>query len=59
MSEYLSTNGLCDYLSISKATMWRYLKSGKLPQPKRLSRKILLFNKKQVDEMLGLNEPCA
>lgn len=53
MSEYLSTNGLCDYLSISKATMWRYLKSGKLPQPKRLSDKILLWEKKLVDQMLA------
>ena len=53
MSEWLNTKQLCAYLHISKATMWRYLKAGKLPQPKRLSDKILLWEKKLVDQMLA------
>ena len=53
MSEWLSTKQLCEYLHISKATLWRYLKAGKLPQPKRLSDRILLWEKKLVDQMLA------
>ena len=53
MSEWLSTKQLCEYLHISKPTLWRYVKAGKLPQPKRLSDKILLWEKKLVDQMLA------
>ena len=53
MSEWLNTKQLCAYLHISKVTLWRYVKAGKLPQPKRLSDKILLWEKKLVDQMLA------
>lgn len=53
MRKWLSTKQLCEYLHISKPTLWRYLKAGKLPQPKRLSDRILLWEKKLVDQMLA------
>ncbi|MCI7586420.1 MAG: helix-turn-helix domain-containing protein [Campylobacter sp.] len=53
MRKWLNTKQLCAYLHISKTTLWRYLKAGKLPQPKRLSDKILLWEKKLVDQMLA------
>lgn len=54
---FLTPKDMCEYLHISKATLWRHIANGKLPQPtKRLSRSILLWNKSALDEMLGLNE---
>lgn len=52
----LNSVEVCAYLHISKATLWRYVKQGKIPQPKRLSRSILLWSKSALDEMLGLND---
>lgn len=53
---FLNPSDLSEMLRISKATLWRYVKSGKLPQPKRLSKQILLWNKNEVLEALGLAE---
>ena len=53
-STLLNSQEVCEYLKISKATLWRYVASGKIPQPKRLSRSILLWNKSTLDESLGL-----
>ena len=54
--KFLNPSDLSKMLRISKATLWRYIKSGKLPQPKRLSKQILLWNKSEVLEALGLAE---
>lgn len=54
--KFLNPSELAEMIRISKATLWRYVKSGKLPQPKRLSKQILLWNKSEVLEALGLAE---
>lgn len=57
MKNVLNSKELCEYLHIAKTTMWRLLKNGKIPQPKRLSDRILLWDKAEIDEMLGLKKP--
>ena len=38
--QWINPSDLCRYLGgISKVTLWRYYKSGKLPQPKPLKLK--------------------
>ena len=54
MQKFLNPRELSEYLRISKATIWRYVASGKLPQPKRLSKQILLWNLSEVNQKLGL-----
>ena len=56
MKNILNSKELCEYLHIAKSTMWRLLKNGKIPQPKRLSDKILLWDKAEIDETLGLKK---
>ena len=54
---FLTPKDMCEYLHISKDTLWRKIANGKLPQStKRLRRSILLWNKWALDEKLGLNE---
>ncbi|MCR4942382.1 MAG: AlpA family transcriptional regulator [Campylobacter sp.] len=54
--KWLNAKQLRAYLGgISQATLWRYYKrDGKLPQPKRLSKSILLWNLDEVNAKLGL-----
>lgn len=54
MEKFLNPKELSEYLRISKATIWRYVASGKLPQPKRLSKQILIWNLNEVNQKLGL-----
>lgn len=54
MNKFVNPKELSQYLRISKATIWRYVASGKLPQPKRLSKQILLWNLSEVNQKLGL-----
>lgn len=54
MNKFVNPKELSQYLRISKATIWRYVASGKLPQPKRLSKQILLWNIDEVNAKLGL-----
>ena len=53
--QWINPSDLCRYLGgISKVTLWRYYKSGKLPQPKRISKSILLWDINEVNQKLGL-----
>lgn len=47
---------LSEMLRISKATLWRYIKSGIVPQPKRLSKQNLLWDLDNVLSLMGLVE---
>lgn len=54
--KWLNAKQLREYLGgISQATLWRYYKKeNKLPQPKRISKSILLWNINEVNQKLGL-----
>ena len=43
------------YLNISKATLFRWIKEGKFPEPTRLSPKIVVWSKFEIDEWLEKN----
>lgn len=36
LEQFYRPNQVCEALNISKTTLWRYVKSGKLPQPIKL-----------------------
>ncbi|MDA3079337.1 MULTISPECIES: helix-turn-helix transcriptional regulator [unclassified Campylobacter] len=56
LNKWLNAKQLREYLGgISQATLWRYYKrENKLPQPKRISKSILLWNIDEVNAKLGL-----
>lgn len=56
LNKWLNAKQLRAYLGgISQATLWRYYKrENKLPQPKRISKSILLWNIDEVNAKLGL-----
>ncbi|MBQ7738092.1 MAG: AlpA family phage regulatory protein [Desulfovibrionaceae bacterium] len=39
-------------LGISKATVWRWLKSGKLPEPIRLGAKVVVWKKTEIENFI-------
>ena len=43
------------YLNISKATLFRWIKEGKFPKPTRLSPKLVVWSKFEIDEWLEKN----
>lgn len=43
------------YLNISKATLFRWIKEGKFPEPTRLSSKMVVWSKLEIDEWLEKN----
>ncbi|MBQ9292820.1 MAG: AlpA family phage regulatory protein [Campylobacter sp.] len=45
---------LSEYLRISKSSIWRFVKIGKLPQPKRISKFILLWDLSEINALFGL-----
>ncbi|MDA3073994.1 MULTISPECIES: helix-turn-helix transcriptional regulator [unclassified Campylobacter] len=50
----VNTKELSEYLRISKSSIWRFVKSGKLPQPKRISKFILLWDLNEINALFGL-----
>lgn len=56
LNKWLNAKQLRAYLGgISQATLWRYYKrENKLPQPKRISKSILLWDINEVNAKLGL-----
>lgn len=36
MERLIKTKELCDVLAISRTTLWRWIRAGRIPQPKRI-----------------------
>lgn len=53
MKDILTTKQLCELLGVSKTTLWRYVKKGKLPQPKKLSSHVHLWQKSEICALIA------
>ena len=54
MKEYIRVNELSTKFKISKPTIWRWIKNGKLKSYK-IGAKITVLDVQEVNEALGLN----
>jgi len=53
-SEFLTVEDVAAMLSVSVRTVWRLAESGGIPAPKRFSRRIIRWNRKELMAALGL-----
>lgn len=54
-SEYLREPDLCAEIAISRATLWRWVKSGIVPQPIKLSPGVTVWRRSDVNEWVAAN----
>ena len=52
MKKYLTTKELCEYLSISKTTLYTYAKDKNFPTPLKPSRRKTLWDYRAIEEYL-------
>lgn len=54
-AEYLREPDLCAEIAVSRATMWRWVKSGRLPKPIKLSPGVTVWRRAEVEAWIASN----
>jgi predicted DNA-binding transcriptional regulator AlpA len=52
LSELVSSKNLNGKLPVSKATIWRWVRSGRFPKPFKLSERVTVWDAKEVDNFI-------
>ena len=54
--KYMRAGQLSKHLGIGKSTLYLYITQNKIPQGKKISEKVVLFNVAEVEKALGLTD---
>lgn len=52
MKRYLRVNQVAEYMSVSKATIWRQVKFGNFPKPIKSSMNITVWDIRDIDKFM-------
>jgi predicted DNA-binding transcriptional regulator AlpA len=52
LSELVGSKNLNGKLPVSKATIWRWVRSGRFPKPFKLSERVTVWDAKEVDNFI-------
>lgn len=50
----MSTKDICAYASVSRTTVWRWVRDGKLARPSKIGERFVRWRKEDVDRCLML-----
>lgn len=53
MEKFLRVKDVADMLAIGKSTVWLYTKTGKLPQPIKLSPKVTVWKLSEIEQFMS------
>ncbi|MDD3598066.1 AlpA family phage regulatory protein [Sulfuricurvum sp.] len=53
MEKFLRVKDVADMLSIGKSTVWLYTKTGKLPQPIKLSPGVTVWKLSEIEQFIN------
>ena len=53
MEKFLRVQDVADMLAIGKSTVWLYTKTGKLPQPIKLSPKVTVWKLSEIEQFMS------
>ena len=55
-SPFLRIKGVCTFLGCGEATVWRWVRAGRLPKPQKLGPRFTVWKRSEIEDFLGLNK---
>ena len=55
-SPFLRIKGVCAFLGCGEATVWRWVRAGRLPKPQKLGPRFTVWKRAEIEEYVGLDK---